>query len=100
MTNDCYELFCKNSQNQIVNIATRKCLSAVNPTLQSAYIALSDECNDMSVMREVTGGVQLVVKFWHMHPEHTHSNPPPGTKVLFWYKNKHWFYFAYKKFFL
>ena len=97
ITNDCSDLFCKNSLNQIVNIATRKCLSTRNPTQRGLNVAISDKCNNMSVIREVPGGVQLVAKSWHMHPEHTHQNPPAGTRVLFWDYGMHLFYFEYKK---
>ena len=100
ITNDCSDLFCKNSLNQIVNIASRKCLSVRNPSGGGGDAAISDVCNDMAVIREVPGGVQLVAKSWHMHPEHSHENPPEGTKVVFWYSGMYFFYFEYKSDFL
>ena len=100
LTHTCHDLFCKNSLNQIVHIATRTCLSVRNQHGSGADVAVSTICNEMSVFREVYRGVRQVATTWHMHPYTSHDNPPEGTKVVIWSTNVHWFYFAYTNYFL
>ena len=63
-------------------------------------MAISTTCNEKSIFREVYKAVQQVVTTWHMHPQHSHDNPPEGTKVVVWITGSYWFYFDYRKDFL
>ena len=100
LTHNCYELFCKNSKKQIINLSRRNCLSTRNKHSSGADVALSTTCDDSSVFRETYRAVQQVTTAWHMHPQYSYENPPEGTKVVVWSSGSYWFYFDYRDEFL
>lgn len=100
LSHHCHELFCKNSLNQIVRIETRQCLTVINMHSSGGDIAISNNCTELSILREVEQGVQVVKNNFHLHPQYSPSDPPEGAQVVAWYSGKYWFFFAYKGSFL